>query len=210
MTIVADAFRLTYETREALKSYDASTLEDFCLMTEYDFESMLITETRLQRPICPLHQRKVLVLLRWIHQVSEDSAVERAARQFTKTCSKKSVNADEANPPPFLNRLSDPFGTMRNFHHRTMSSIKTVASFGSSASTSPSSSSGSHSGKVGSLKDDFKYVIIPEDWQARFRADLPKLKQTLYRERDTVYTERWSLLGDTFLAARWIFCGYQH
>jgi len=67
-------------TRAALTAYDARTLEDFAMMTVDDFEEMTITAARLSRPLPPLQQRKVAVLLDWVHEIVEDE---------TPTCEKK-------------------------------------------------------------------------------------------------------------------------
>ena len=80
---IADATRLTPVTRTALAQYDAQSLEDF-FMTEHDFESMLLSETRPGRPICPLQQRKIRVLLQWIHDPAGDAAVQRTPKALSQ------------------------------------------------------------------------------------------------------------------------------
>ena len=100
MVYIADGIRLTPATRTALALYDARSLEDFCCMREHDFESMLLSETRLGRPICPLQQRKIHVLLQWIHDVANDTALQRAAKAFSQqpNTSKPQAKVNEKAP----------------------------------------------------------------------------------------------------------------
>ena len=65
MRLICDVFRISEESRYALRTFDAANLEDFSLMTEGDFIDMVATRARLGYPIPPLQQRKLGVLLRW-------------------------------------------------------------------------------------------------------------------------------------------------
>jgi hypothetical protein len=96
MLLICDAFRLNESTRLALSEYDARTLEDFAFMTETDFQGMLVSASRLSRPLCPLQQRKVSVLLWWVHELVQDS------RPFAE-------ESEHEKSPPFLQRLFNPF-----------------------------------------------------------------------------------------------------
>lgn len=73
MEKVSDALRLNERTRTALVEYDATTLEDLAYMTNADYENMLATAARQNRPICPLQQRKVAVLMWWLRDLVKDS-----------------------------------------------------------------------------------------------------------------------------------------
>ena len=65
MRLVCDCFRVSEETRYALRSFDAATLDDFSLMTDEDFADLVVRMACLGKPLPPLQQRKVSVLLRW-------------------------------------------------------------------------------------------------------------------------------------------------
>jgi len=74
MVTLADAFRLNERTRAALEEYDATTLEDLAYMTNHDYEGMLASAARRNRPLCPLQQRKVAVLMYWVRNLVKDSS----------------------------------------------------------------------------------------------------------------------------------------
>ena len=69
MKLICDAFRVSELSRYALESFDASTLEDFCLMTDEDFADLIVTQARLGKPIPPLQQRKLRILLSWVQSL---------------------------------------------------------------------------------------------------------------------------------------------
>jgi len=73
MAKVCDELRINQRTKTALEEYDATTLEDLAYMTNQDFESMVATATRQNRPICPLQQRKIAVLIWWVRNLVKDS-----------------------------------------------------------------------------------------------------------------------------------------
>lgn len=65
MRLICDCFRISEETRYALRSFDASTLDDFSLMTDEDFADLIVRMACIGKPLPPLQQRKVSVLLSW-------------------------------------------------------------------------------------------------------------------------------------------------
>jgi hypothetical protein len=74
MKKICDELRLNERTRTALVEYDATTLEDLAYMTDGDYENMLATAARQNRPLCPLQQRKIAVVIWWIRDLVKDSA----------------------------------------------------------------------------------------------------------------------------------------
>lgn len=77
MVKVCNAFRINHRTKTALEEYDATTLEDLAYMTDQDYEGMLATSARMNRPLCPLQQRKIVVLVWWVRDLVKDTAVFR-------------------------------------------------------------------------------------------------------------------------------------
>lgn len=73
MQKVCDALRINNRTKAALEEYDATTLEDLAYMTDNDFEGMLATAARCNRPLCPLQQRKIIVLAWWVRNLVMDT-----------------------------------------------------------------------------------------------------------------------------------------
>jgi hypothetical protein len=69
MHLICDVFRISEESRYALRTFDAATLEDFSHMTESDFIDMIATRARLGFPLPPLQQRKLNVLRRWVQSL---------------------------------------------------------------------------------------------------------------------------------------------
>ena len=76
MRLICDCFRISDQSRYALRSFDASTLEDFSLMTDDDFADMVVTHARIGKPIPPLQQRKIRVLLTWVQKLANVENLE--------------------------------------------------------------------------------------------------------------------------------------
>jgi hypothetical protein len=68
--LICSEFGITEQSKYALRRYDATKLEDFCLMTDDDFDELVLTEARMGRPMCPLQQRKLRVLLEWARSLA--------------------------------------------------------------------------------------------------------------------------------------------
>lgn len=100
MTLVCDAFRVSERSRYALRTFDASTLEDFCLMTDEDYADMIVTQARVGRPVPPLQQRKLRVLLTWAQSLAREKMGDVAATGAPPPCPETSASgelgADEA------------------------------------------------------------------------------------------------------------------
>lgn len=69
MRLICDVFRVSERTRYALRSFDAATLDDFSLMTDEDYADLVVTQARIGRPLPPLQQRKLRVLLTWVRSL---------------------------------------------------------------------------------------------------------------------------------------------
>ena len=212
MTLLADAVRLQPSTRAALCLYDATTLEDFCLMTELDFESMIVSEARHGRTICPLQQRKILVLLQWIHGISDEH--KKNGQIIPKTDNSLEKTKDSP-PPPFLHRLTHPVETVQE-HRRNRNNIARVAPTKEISNDDNDENCDGISDRV-SLNEkeslDEKelfdgFLLIPPNWKEQFHRDFLALKHRLHDERNKDQT-KWSLVSETFLSLRWILCGFE-
>ncbi|KAL3773098.1 hypothetical protein ACHAW5_009529 [Stephanodiscus triporus] len=69
--LICDEFGIAEQSRYALRIFDATKLEDFSLMTNEDFDDLVRTQARMGRPICPLQQRKLRVLLSWVRSLAD-------------------------------------------------------------------------------------------------------------------------------------------
>ena len=104
MLILCDSFRIDDRSRTALAGHDARSLEDFYYMTKHDFEGMVATAARRQRPLCPLQQRKLSVMWEWTQSlVDEDPYVKSGVEQAPKPA-----------PPPLWERVRNPRLSMLN------------------------------------------------------------------------------------------------
>ena len=83
MRLICDVFRISDQTRHALRSFDASNLEDFGLMTTEDYADMIVTQARIGKPLPPLQQRKVRVLLSWVQSLSSSTAENNIDKTIT-------------------------------------------------------------------------------------------------------------------------------
>jgi hypothetical protein len=85
MRLICDVFRISEQSRHALRSFDCTVLEDFSFMTDEDFADMVVTRARVSMPIPPLQQRKLRVLLVWV----------RSIQMETNACDTSSPNETE-------------------------------------------------------------------------------------------------------------------
>mmetsp|Transcript_31605 Transcript_31605/g.60354 ORF Transcript_31605/g.60354 Transcript_31605/m.60354 type:complete len:216 (+) Transcript_31605:356-1003(+) len=69
MRLICDVFRISEQTRYVLRTFDATTLEDFSFMTEEDFADLVVSQVRIGKPLPPLQQRKLFVLLSWVRSL---------------------------------------------------------------------------------------------------------------------------------------------
>ncbi|KAK1742544.1 hypothetical protein QTG54_007109 [Skeletonema marinoi] len=83
MRMICDYFRISEQSRHALRSFDCTVLEDFSFMTDEDFAEMVLSRARMNKPIPPLQQRKLRVLLNWVRSIQIE----------TNAC-------DTSSPPP--------------------------------------------------------------------------------------------------------------
>ena len=81
MRLICDVFRITEHSRYALRSFDAATLEDFSLMTDEDCADLILTQARVGRPIPPLQQRKLRVLLTWVRSLTKVENLDKAEEE---------------------------------------------------------------------------------------------------------------------------------
>lgn len=82
MRLICDVFRVSEQSRFALRSFDASTLDDFSLMTDEDYADMIVTQARIGKPIPPLQQRKLRILLSWVQSLAS-SEIEKSSKAAT-------------------------------------------------------------------------------------------------------------------------------
>jgi len=132
MTVLADGMNLDPNARNLLAAYDSKTLEDFYLMTDGDFTSLVNRAKAHKHPLPPLQIRKVQMLRRWMKEVVDDNTYENE-------------------------------GT----NNRSLRSRK--------------------------RNDD----LIPKDWKAQYKNDLPHLKLQLREQGDSIF-ERIKNLSETF------------
>jgi len=207
MTYVSDALRISERTRRAMREYDVgTTLEDVAFSTFLDLESMILREASRGTPVPPLQQRKLSVLLWWVHSICKNSGGS-------------STDPDDPNHPtagaavPTLTeRMCDPIGTFCD-HERTHHSSKQhkqkqqkqfTTTTAARDAASPSSTCS----------------IIPSDWKEQFQRDLPALKRKLRDDgcyRDDEFADRFSPTAkggggmgrriDSFMALQWLLCG---
>ena len=74
MMYLADAFHLDQNTRVLLAYYDARTLEDFCCMTQVDFDELKLSAECLNRALPPLQIRKIQVLREWVQGLANKAS----------------------------------------------------------------------------------------------------------------------------------------
>jgi hypothetical protein len=73
MMILVDAFHLDKNTQVLLAYYDARTLEDFCCMTQVDFDELKLSAERMNRALPPLQIRKVQTLREWVQGLAKNA-----------------------------------------------------------------------------------------------------------------------------------------
>jgi len=78
MRLICDVFRISERTRYALRRFDAARLEDFSLMTDEDFADMVVAQACIDKPLPPLQQRKLSILLSWVRSLPMPAAVGEA------------------------------------------------------------------------------------------------------------------------------------
>lgn len=82
--LICNEFGITEQSKYALRRYDATKLEDFCLMIDDDFDELVLTEARMGRPICPLQQRKLRVLLEWARSLATTGNLGKSGFEGTE------------------------------------------------------------------------------------------------------------------------------
>jgi len=197
MVYLADAFRLSEGTRRALWEFDACTVEDFALMTNRDLETMLVTEARLGHPLPPLQQRKIGVLLEWLHQ-QVDRHVEDQRHQ------KQQVQGASRDVP--VNVASMPGKSVCTAQSDEKKEENCSVHTPSDAAIQDGEGDNDGTGcKTAEAADQNRHVIVPPDWRLRFRHDLPSLKHRL-REEGTSRAS--AVSGNSLVDLRWLVCGY--
>lgn len=122
MRLICDVFRISEESRYALRTFDAATLEDFSHMTESDFIDLIATRARLGCPLPPLQQRKLNVLRKWVQtlpiveakvapiqsegfEVNESTSPSSAAGEEVKYRNSVRKDVSRHTPPDWENRF---------------------------------------------------------------------------------------------------------
>ena len=190
MRILCDEFRISEQSRLALRKYDATRLEDFCYMTDEDYATMITMQEREGCPMPPLQQRKIRVLLMWARSLMDSSSNGAAAATTTSAVveeDSKTVGDRTATTTATtaISSLTKPGGM--EWDSTIPSPITLQPPPPLSRRTASAASSG---------------MIVPSDWEKRFHADLPSLKEELKK-----------LGGETSSLPSWlsslrIFCGF--
>ena len=109
MRLICDVFRITEESRYALRTFDATNLDDFSLMTDSDYIDLIATRARLGCPLPPLQQRKLNVLRRWVQSlpVSETAVAPVESEGFEV---KESTSSGEDNVKSYRNSVRKDVG----------------------------------------------------------------------------------------------------
>jgi hypothetical protein len=132
MTVLADGMNLDQNARNLLAAYDSKTLEDFYLMTDSDYSSLVNRAKARKHPLPPLQIRKIQMLRRWMREVVDDNIYEH----------------EETN-------------------NRSLRSRKRNVD------------------------------LVPKDWKAQYKNDLPHLKLQLREQGDSIF-ERIKNLSESF------------
>ena len=103
MMVLANTFHLDKNTQILLAYYDARTLEDFCLMTKVDFDTLLVSATLHNRPLPPLQIRKVQVLREWVQSLVDTKPVHIPA--WIQTTSENPVEKANLIPSDWKRRF---------------------------------------------------------------------------------------------------------
>jgi hypothetical protein len=154
MRVLCDEFNISDQSRLALRKYDATRLEDFCYMTDEDYATMMEMQEKSGSPIPPLQQRKIRVLLTWTRSLMNCSS---------------SVCIDNKN------KIDNRALTAANA--KTWGNKDTSTTLATTAGIPPSSSLTT----IPPPPTPTPGVVIPSDWEKRFHADLPSLKEELKR-----------------------------
>jgi hypothetical protein len=89
MTVLADGMNLDQNARNLLAAYDSKTLEDFYLMSDSDFSSLVHRSRSHKHPLPPLQIRKVQMLRRWMKELVDDNINENEDTNSRSLRSKK-------------------------------------------------------------------------------------------------------------------------
>ena len=188
MRILCDEFRISEQSRLALRKYDATRLEDFCYMTDEDYATMIDMQGREGCPMPPLQQRKIRVLLMWARSLMDSSSSNGATTTATNTVVEEDAKTGGDRTPTTtattaISSLTKPGGMEWD---STIPSPITLQ-----PPPPPRRTASAASG-----------IIVPSDWEKRFHADLPSLKEELKK----LGGEPSSL--PSWLSSFRIFCGF--
>ena len=182
MTYVCDALHINPISRALLTAFDATTLEDCCLLTNRDLEDFQQYAAQWGLPFAPLQRRKLNLLIQWLRTL-----VERWIRSV--------VDQREYEGP------YDQGYEIESLRH--LSNFKVVQA--NRGLPPPNSGSDEESdeeespNEIEKVKEDSKidhqekkvcHSVIPPNWRKQFTLDLPCLKEALFD------LEKRSLLSD--------------
>ncbi len=166
MRTICDEFRISEQSRLALRKYDATRLEDFCYMTDEDYATMIDVHEREGCTIPPLQQRKIRVLLMWARSLTSNA---------NSTAAIVEENANIVGATTATGNTAISPGGMDGETNCTPLTRRTA-----------SAASG---------------IIVPSDWEKRFYADLPSLKEELKKMGGEPQLPSW-------LSSLRMFCGF--
>lgn len=181
MRLLCDEFRISDQSRLALRKYDATRLEDFCYMTDEDYTNMMDMQERMGCPIPPLQQRKIRVLLLWARSITDGTQATTTTavlgEEGAKTVGDRTAATFTSHGTTAISSLTKPGG---------MEGGSTVPPTPLPPHRTASAASG---------------IIVPSDWEKRFYADLPSLKEELKKMGGEPQLPSW-------LSSLRIFCGF--
>jgi len=97
MRLICDVFRISEQSRYALRSFDAATLEDFSLMSDEDFADLILYQARVGTPVPPLQQRKLSVLRSWVRSIATVENLEVPETMSSMSNKSEDINLNESN-----------------------------------------------------------------------------------------------------------------
>jgi hypothetical protein len=77
MAVLADGLHLDNNTKTLLAAYDATTVENFFLMGENDFNHLLARARASNRSLPPLQVRKVQILRQWVANMIDETDISK-------------------------------------------------------------------------------------------------------------------------------------
>ena len=197
MEFLCQTMRINDNTRVLLTYFDAGTVEDFALMTPFDFRAMMEHSARFGRPFPPLQQRKVAVLSKWLREMMQQTCRRHNRGPFVE---KEGVDVSE------FRRFTISAKNRRESECRQAKKGDDHDGSDSTSDTTDDIEMMTSSQRFQANKDDEIYSLLPPNWKEEFQTDLPRLKANLCKEGEE--RSRWSACTEAVLSLRWIISGH--